>query len=95
MYFNSMFDLGLWDDEAKYAIFDDWQDWNKFYNYKQFLGAQKEFTVTDKYRKKRSVRWGRPCIVLSNSDPNYGTTWDLEWTLGNTIKIDIKDNKLY
>lgn len=95
MYFNSMFDLGLWDDTAQYAIFDDWQDWSKFYTYKQFLGAQKEFTVTDKYRKKRSVKWGRPSILLSNTDPAFGTNWDLPWLTLNAIKIDIGANKLY
>lgn len=55
MYFNGMLMLDLWDSDAEYAIFDDFEDWSRFYNYKQFLGAQKEFILTDKYIKKN--RW--------------------------------------
>jgi len=71
MYFNGMFDLGEWDNTCEYTIFDDWQDWTKLYFYKQFLGAQREFTLTDKYRRKRKVRWGKPCIVISNVKPEF------------------------
>ena len=32
-----------------------------------FLGAQKEFVVTDKYMKKQTIQnWGKPCIWLNN-----------------------------
>lgn len=82
MYFNGMFCLELWDDEAQYAIFDDWSDWSKFYTYKQFLGAQKEFIVTDKYKHKRKVLWGKPCIVISNLQPDLP---EQEWVEMNCI----------
>jgi len=71
MYFNGMFDLGQWDDEAEYAIFDDWFDWTKFTFYKSFMGAQRQFTVTDKYRRKRTVKWGKPSIIISNQRPEF------------------------
>lgn len=82
MYFNSLFCLDIWDEEARYAIFDDFEDWSKFYNYKQFLGAQKEFVVSDKYKKKRVIKWGKPCIILSNENPGFR---DIDWVNGNCI----------
>lgn len=84
--------LDLWDDDASYAVFDDFEDWTRFFNYKQFLGAQEEFVVSDKYRKKRNVTWGKSCIILSNQDPNFK---DKEWILLNTFFVDIGNKKLF
>lgn len=92
MYFNGMFNLEKWDDDAAYAIFDDFPDWSTFRHYKQFLGAQSEFEITDKYRRKRTVRWGKPCILLSNVDPGFP---DGHWVLGNCTKVDIGIKSLY
>lgn len=91
MYFNGMFNLEQWNPDAQYAIFDDWEDWDKFYNYKQWLGAQKEFTVTDKYRKKQNITWGKSCILLSNQNPHFK---DNEWININCFTVFIT-NKLY
>lgn len=87
MYFNAQFNLDDWDTEATYAVFDDWEDWSRFYLYKQFLGAQKEFVLTDKYRKKLTVRWGKPSIILSNEYPLFK---DQLWIEKNTIIVHIK-----
>lgn len=91
MYFNGMFDLGQWNPQAQYTIFDDWEDWDKLYNYKQWLGAQKEFTIVDKYRKKRTIQWGKSCILLSNNKPYFK---DMTWIKINCFEIEII-NKLY
>jgi hypothetical protein len=91
MYFGGMFDLSLWDGTAEYAIFDDITDITKFYHYKQWLGAQEQFTTTDKYRKKCTVKWGKPCILLSNFLPNH---WDMDWIRGNCIVVQVH-NSLY
>ena len=86
MYFNGMFDLSQWNDAAEYAIFDDFPEWDKWRYYKQFLGGQYEITVTDKYIKKQTLRWGKPCIVLSNSLPNFP---DMEWIRANCFIVNI------
>lgn len=86
MYFNGMFDLSNWNPDAQYAVFDDWEDWTKFFGYKQWLGAQKEFTITDKYRKKMTVSWGKPCIICSNELPNF---LDKDWISLNCFIIKI------
>jgi len=86
MYFNGMFNSALLDDAAEYAIFDDFSDWNKFYMYKQWLGAQKQFTITDKYVKKLDFMWGKPCIILSNSCPDFP---DLCWVSKNAITVEV------
>lgn len=77
-----MFSLDTFNPDAEYAIFDDWEDWDRFYNYKQFLGAQEEFVVSDKYRKKRTIRWGKPCIVISNTLPAFK---DMDWIHLNCV----------
>lgn len=69
-YWNGYFDLATWNPSAEYAIWDD-LDWSKFTQYKQWLGAQQQFTVTDKYKCKMQIQWGKPCIVLSNKEPIF------------------------
>lgn len=91
MYFNGAFNLDEWNDDAEYCIFDDFEDWSRFFMYKQFLGAQEEFTISDKYKHKRCVKWGKPCIILSNSTPNFQ---DGQWIEGNTF-IQYLENPLY
>lgn len=92
MYFNGMFNVDEWDDSVAYAIFDDFNDWSLWFTYKQFLGAQEEFVVTDKYRGKRTVKWGKPCVLLSNEMPLFK---DMNWVQVNCFIVDILDNKLF
>jgi hypothetical protein len=91
MYFNGMFDLRNWDDDALYAVWDD-IEWEHVHNKKAFVGAQYETTLTDKYARKRTVVWGRPSIFCLNSYPNFGRESD--WFQANS-KIVMLDNKLY
>lgn len=81
------------DTPAKYAIFDDFEDWSTFKQYKQWLGGQRQFVVTDKYRKKRDFIWGRPSIILSNVDPAFK---DTDWISLNCIVYFMnKDEKFF
>lgn len=91
MYFNGAFNVDDWDADAEYAVFDDWEDWTKFWQYKQWIGAQQRFAVTDKYRAKRTVDWGKPVIIVSNSDPVFS---DMCWLSANTMKLHVI-NKLF
>lgn len=71
-------------DDAEYAVFDDISGGFKFFpNYKGWLGCQAEFTVTDKYRAKKRFKWGKPCIMLMNSNPADDMHVDYEWLEGN------------
>lgn len=67
MYFCNLFSIDDWDDAAQYTILDD-IDIKYFPHWKFFLGCQKEGVLTDKYRKKRRIRNGKPCIWLCNPD---------------------------
>ncbi|AXF50879.1 replication-associated protein [Lolium perenne-associated virus] len=91
IYWNGAFDLSIFDNDAQYAIFDDFPDWDRFVQYKQWLGAQQHFTATDKYMKKTQIKWGKPCIILSNQNPLFK---DYLWIKENTIECEIK-TKLY
>ena len=70
MYFNNLLNLDNWDESADYIVLDDFS--NDIIKYlpcwKCFFGGQREFTLTDKYRGKRTVKWGKPMIWLSNED---------------------------
>lgn len=81
MYFNHLFNLDDWRDDALYIIFDDFE-WQFIPAKKCFLGAQKMFSISDKYRKKRTVKFGKPCIVLTNILPVLTT-----WEAANTVTV--------
>lgn len=61
-------------------------------------GAQKEFTVTDKYcGKKNLTNWGKPCIWLNNRNPLEHPKleeWARNYLLSNCIFVHL-DHRLY
>nr|WPS96437.1 MAG: replication protein [Cressdnaviricota sp.] len=99
MYFCNYFDLSIWDDEAEYVIFDDMDidpdiPLEKYFrSWKAFFGAQKQFTVTDKYCRKKTVKWGKPLIWISNNEINCNSK-TLEYIRKNSIRINVL-NDLY
>lgn len=70
MYFNNLLNLDDWNEDADYIILDDFNPEITKYlpSWKCFFGGQKQFVLTDKYRGKRTVHWGKPMIWLSNED---------------------------
>lgn len=97
MYFNSMLNLDDWDESAEYIILDDFStDFTKFLpTWKCFFGGQKEFTLTDKYRGKRTVHWGKPMIWLANEDPLKTLNVEqLDFINKNCVLVTLV-NKLY
>lgn len=75
-------------DDAKYAVFDDMQGGFKFFpSYKGWLGAQAQFTVTDKFRHKTTIQWGRPTIWLTNDSPYMDV--DTDWLQGNCFIVHL------
>lgn len=102
IYLSSYFNLDTFLEglpTSSYLVLDDIPVDNKPF-WKSFFGGQKEFTLTDKYRKKVKVRWGKPCIYLCNPDLSpwaVGTrlsTDFLDWLDDNTVKVTLT-NKLY
>lgn len=85
-----MFNLEAYDDTCTYAIFDDiLGGLSSFSTYKQWLGSQMEFTVSDKYKKKKRLDWlGRPTIWISNDNPENANV-DQEWLKGNCTIVYI------
>ena len=95
MYFNGQFNLDDWDDDAQYIILDD-MNIKYVPNYKAWFGAQRQFVLTDKYRKKRTVKWGKPLIWICNEgeDPRKAVTVNKEWMEKNSTFVFVH-NKLY
>lgn len=94
-YFGGLFSLDEDLDDVAYAVFDDIQGGLKFFpSYKNWLGAQKQFYATDKYRGKKLIDWGRPSIFVSNNDPRYGEGADMEWLEGNCDIVEVTTSLL-
>lgn len=84
-YWNGYYDLKTIVKNSEYAIFDD-IPWERVPVPKAFFGAQKEFTMTDKYCKKQTIKWGKPSIYISNEKPDI--VYD-EWYKQNCKIIEI------
>lgn len=77
---------------VEYAIFDDFGGLKFLPTFKFWLGHQQEFYVTDKYKGKQLVKWGKPSIWLSNSNPvhEFGLkAEDVEWLEANCLIVNL------
>jgi len=61
MYFNNLLNFDEWDPDAWYIVFDYFSsDITKFFPpWKCFFGSQPQFTITDNYRSKKTIHWGK------------------------------------
>nr|UBJ26165.1 replication-associated protein [Red panda feces-associated gemycircularvirus] len=75
-YCAGLWDLSRFDESVEYAIFDDMVNGLRagYFNYKDWLGGQFEFTVQDKYKHKKQIKWGKPAIYICNQDPRTDIT---------------------
>jgi len=56
--------------DVEYAVFDDIRGGIKFFpSFKEWLGCQAWVTVKCLYKEPALVKWGKPSIWLSNTDP--------------------------
>lgn len=77
--------------DAKYAIFDDIR-LTHIPNWKCWIGGQRSFVITGKYRAPRGVQWGRPCIFLGNDDTDPLNDLEFsekEWFMDNIIYVKL------
>jgi hypothetical protein len=80
------------DVNKTYVIVDDipLDNPDMFRHYKQILGCQREFSVTDKYVKKLHIKnWAKPCIYIANQDPREYTGVDIAWLDGNCVFVEV------
>lgn len=76
--------------DAKYAIFDDMGGLKYVPQFKNWLGGQAEFQVKQLYKDPVLIKWGKPSIWLSNTDPrNECSPADVDWLEGNCIFVNI------
>lgn len=94
----SAFD-GVLDDfwHTGYVVFDD-IGWDSIKGTaKSWFGAQRDFTVSDKYRRKRRMPGGVPCIFLINPDAYVSDCYNFITGAWGVENIDVVwlQNKLY
>lgn len=87
IYWNHMINLDDWFESADYIILDD-IDWDYVPAKKCFFGCQECFVLTDKYKKKQTVK-GKPVIYICNDLPS---ALEEEWYKKNTYKVNIINN---
>lgn len=93
-YFGGLFSMEEGIDTAKYAVFDDFGGLKFLPSYKFWMGHQRQFYVTDKYKGKKLVEWGRPSIWINNEDPReeHGIRADeVEWLNANCVFIHLTE----
>jgi hypothetical protein len=82
-------------ENIEYIIWDDvsWKDKAlRDDAYKNWMGGQDNFTISDKYSKKLDITWGKPCIFLSNKDPMAGLPHEDQcWLRANCTIVDLGD----
>ncbi|QCW23725.1 MAG: replication-associated protein [Gemycircularvirus mouti8] len=79
-------------DEAQYAVFDDIQGGIKFFpSFKNWLGGQEEFQIKGLYRDPEIIKWGKPSVWISNTDPRHDMSLaDVEWMEGNCTFVEVR-----
>uniref|UniRef100_A0A8A4XBI6 Replication-associated protein n=1 Tax=Aegithalos caudatus Genomoviridae sp. TaxID=2814943 RepID=A0A8A4XBI6_9VIRU len=79
--------------DVEYAVFDDIRGGIKFFpSFKEWLGCQAWVSVKCLYREPKLVKWGKPSIWISNTDPrNDMLQADAEWMDKNCIFIDVTE----
>jgi hypothetical protein len=86
-------DVGV--ENVDYLIWDDvgWDDAGlKDGRYKCWLGGQPRFVITDKFLKKKTIDWNKPCIYLSNDNPLWTSkSTDTDWLNENCVIVDVGD----
>lgn len=88
-YFHGNWNVEQYNPDALYNIFDDIKGQLSAFDFRSFLGAQHDITVTDKYHKKKTIKNGKPAIYLSNKDPlttRHGRE-DRDWLKANCIFV--------
>lgn len=91
-YFGGLFSMDESLEGVDYAIFDDFGGLKYLPTFKFWLGHQKQFYVTDKYKGKQLVHWGKPSIWLSNSNPmdEFGLkVEDAVWLQANCTFVEL------
>lgn len=91
IYQTTFWNKDAWDDDAEYIVFDDCSEDTYCRNdlYKSFLGAQRDFSISGKYRGVTRVKGGIPAIWLTNK-PLYSLSFpDMLWINANCIQVEI------
>lgn len=98
-YVSTSWDLSAFDSDYDYIVFDDVKFEVIKHYAKAFFGCQKDFTVSDKYRKKKRLSGGVPLIFCCNPEDvsdDFNSFIQSSWGRENIFMITFPFNtKLY
>lgn len=79
--------------DGEYAVFDDIRGGIKFFpSFKEWLGCQAWVTVKQLYREPQLIKWGKPSIWISNTDPRLEMQEaDIDWMNKNCIFVEVME----
>lgn len=79
--------------EVEYAVFDDIRGGIKFFHsFKEWLGCQAYVTIKRLYKEPKAMKWGKPSIWISNTDPrNEMAQADVDWMEKNCIFVEVNE----
>jgi len=83
--------------EVDYAVIDDLNGGIKFFHsFKSWLGAQQEFNIKGLYKDPELIKWGKPSIWCSNTDPRLDMDHaDVTWMEANCYFVEITTPLFY
>lgn len=98
-YVSTTWDLTAFDSPYDYIVFDDVKFENIKHYAKAFFGCQRDFTVSDKYRKKKRLAAGVPFIYCCNPEDisdDFNAFINSDWGRQNIYMLTIPFNtRLY
>ncbi|KAK4214723.1 hypothetical protein QBC37DRAFT_420615 [Rhypophila decipiens] len=94
-YFTTPFRVGdLNTKSVQYAVFDRIK--GGFYkgipNWRFWFGCKDEIAVSDPWKPKRVIEWGKVCILVCEDDPRVGMKQvDVDYLSVNCVFVEVED----
>jgi hypothetical protein len=85
----SMFNEEELDETLDYIIFDNCDPEELETDYMIWIGGKDVYYGNEGRRGRDGMKWGKPCIWLSNDDPRECNKWDRVWVDENTVVIKL------
>ena len=77
------------DEGSDYIIFDNCDPEELDTDYKIWIGGKDEYYGSKRSQGRDRMKWGKPCIWLTNDDLRKCEKWDKAWVDENAFVINL------